>query len=182
VQRKCREYRAPRMILLGHGRAKYRRESLTGLVDERALVVLQHLLDWPEHPLHAAIQDLRSQASPRGRRPSQGAAQDGDQLIFPVAWRCASARCISRRPAWKVGELTHQRLLRSKAPSLWQLSSRDRLLLVHWCDKAIATPTDGANDLLTLSVIAKRLPYGHDVAVQRCIPHVLCSSAVPASG
>jgi hypothetical protein len=45
VQHERRSHCSPCMILLGHGRAKYSRESLTGLVDERALVVLQHLLN-----------------------------------------------------------------------------------------------------------------------------------------
>jgi hypothetical protein len=70
VQRQRREHRAPRMILLGQGCAKHDRESVTGLVDERALILLQNLLDESEHRLHAAIHDLQSQAGHQGRHSS----------------------------------------------------------------------------------------------------------------
>lgn len=45
--------------------------------------------------------------------------------------------------------------------------------LLHRRYKAIAAPAHGANDPLALPIVAKRLPYGHDVRVQRRIPHVL---------
>jgi hypothetical protein len=38
-----------------------------------------------------------------------------------------------------------------------------RFLFIHQRHKAIAAPAHGANDLLALAVVAKRLPYGHDV-------------------
>ena len=51
VQLQGREHRPPGMILLGHGRAKHRREALRCLMGQRAPIGLEHLVGEVAHRL-----------------------------------------------------------------------------------------------------------------------------------